>query len=248
MSAGGIVADTMANLKTVKDASGKEYTYKQPTMNRELMLKGIRKLHQKAIDMAKAGKPSSEVYRYHYEKVRPKLNFWGGEYGYSGEVEEIYTEMKEELQDEVEKNAKESLASYLKNFKNNPNIYKIPFDADYQGLLGFASVILHKGSKLIGSPNALPKGLKEKLARLTIKMLFAPNPLYNNVGIKPVKSIDPLILSCFTNPLQVDGGVFIEMKGNKVTGHLIYDEITNFNDAEYLKEKTIEAAKSLNLY
>jgi hypothetical protein len=28
MSAGGIIADTMANLKTVKDASGKEYTYK----------------------------------------------------------------------------------------------------------------------------------------------------------------------------------------------------------------------------
>jgi len=41
MSAGGIIADTMANLKTVKDASGKEYTYKQSTMTGELFVRNL---------------------------------------------------------------------------------------------------------------------------------------------------------------------------------------------------------------
>ena len=188
MSAAGVITDTMANIRTAKDASGKEYTYKFPVMTKE--------------------EKDDYIIRKHREKRIDKQ-------------------------------------------KSKPNEYKIPFNADYGGLLGFANVFLHKGNKIIGNPKNLSKGEREKLARLTIKLLFAPNPLYNDPDVKPVKSIDPLILSCFTNPLQKDGGVLIKMIGTKVSGSLIYDddEFPMFSrDVEYLNEKTVEAAKILNLY
>ena len=116
--------------------------------------------------------------------------------------------------------------------------YKIPFDADWKGPYGFANVVLHKGTKLLGSPMNLPKGERTKFARLTIQLLFSPSP---------VTSIDPLIVSCFTNFSQSDGGLLIKKIGNKVTGELIYDEVSQ-EDVKDLNEATIEAAKRFNLY
>jgi hypothetical protein len=85
------------------------------------MLKAIRKLHQKAMDMAKAGELGGVIYRYHDKYVRPRLDFWGGEYGYSGEVQEIYEEMKEELQEEIEKN----LVNAMKKNYKGPEKYRV---------------------------------------------------------------------------------------------------------------------------
>lgn len=60
MSAPGVITDTMANIKTVKDASGKEYTYKVPD--------AIGKLKMIAASAARARKISKAIENPQTEK------------------------------------------------------------------------------------------------------------------------------------------------------------------------------------
>jgi hypothetical protein len=196
MSAGGILADTMANLKY--SVANPEAVMKSPKVQAKI---------------AAAKKAAADK-----QKVTPEFD---------------YAKDKEMMQVEHQKQLKERAAE---------RTYKIPFDADHKGPLGFANYYLHRGNMLIGSPMNLPKGERTKFARLVIQLLFAPSP---------VTSIDPLIVSCFTNFFQSDGGFLIKKIGGKVTGELIYDdnEFPMFSqDVERLKEKTEEAAKRFNLY
>ena len=78
MSAPGVITDTMANIRTVKDASGKEYTYKVAPTNSITKLKMIaesakRARHiTKAIDNPQTDKEANKqgrVLPQHYEDV-----------------------------------------------------------------------------------------------------------------------------------------------------------------------------------
>ena len=78
MSAPGVITNTMANLRTVKDASGKEYTYKVKAPDAVSKLKQIAesarraRIIAKAIDNPQTDKEANKqgrVLPQHYEDV-----------------------------------------------------------------------------------------------------------------------------------------------------------------------------------
>jgi uncharacterized caspase-like protein len=76
MSAPGVIVDTMANLRTVKDAAGKEYTYRAPDAIDKLKMvaasAGRARKISKAIDNPqtdKEGNTQGRVLPQHYEDV-----------------------------------------------------------------------------------------------------------------------------------------------------------------------------------